>query len=197
MLQPSTVYRKSFGYDCNNKGCSGSARDQAGESGGRAMRQSKAPALIARIVFDIDICKGLPETVPATGSRRKSRDHRRPRSGRILPPCDIGSSSTRLRLGFLRRTRVHHHKLGWTRFRTTLPPQDDDPSLSSCHHLSGGAQGPDPVQALLQAGPPDAVQPLLAAAGTWCLVAADAGRAVLRRIAAKRANVVLSNIFIS
>jgi hypothetical protein len=58
--------------------------------------------LIARIVFDIDICKGLPETVPATGSRRKSRDHRRPRSGRILPPCDIGSSSTRLRLGFLR-----------------------------------------------------------------------------------------------
>jgi hypothetical protein len=29
------------------------------------------------------------------------------------------------------------------------------------HHLSGGAQGPDPVQALLQAGPPDAVQPPL------------------------------------
>ena len=67
-----------------------------------------------------------------------------------------------------------------------------------CHHLSGGAQGPDPVQALLQAGPPDAVQPPPAAEGTlWCLVAADAGRAVLRRIAAKRANVVLLNIFIS
>src|SRR6516162_873503 len=31
-------------------------------------------------------------------------------------------------------------------------------------HLSGGAQGPDPVQALLQAGPPDAVQPPPAAA---------------------------------
>src|SRR5215472_13709398 len=36
----------------------------------------------------------------------------------------------------------------------------------TCHHLSGGAQaggaqGPDPVQALLQAGPPDAVQPPL------------------------------------
>src|ERR1700720_2413415 len=63
------------------------------------------------------------------------------------------------------------------------------------HHLSGGAQGPDPVQALLQAGPPDAVQPPPAAGGTrWCLVAADAGRAVLRRIAAKRANVVLLNI---
>src|SRR5215831_13993973 len=52
--------------------------------------------LIARIVFDIDIYKGLLETVPATGSRRKSRDHLRPRSGRILPRCDIGSSSTRL-----------------------------------------------------------------------------------------------------
>jgi hypothetical protein len=65
------------------------------------------------------------------------------------------------------------------------------------HHLSGGAQGPDPVQALLQAGPPDAVQPPPAAEGTrWCLVAADAGRAVLRRIAAKSANVVLLNIFI-
>ena len=64
--------------------------------------------------------------------------------------------------------------------------------------VSGGAQGPDPVQALLQAGPPDAVQPPLAAEGTlWCLVAADAGRALLRRIAAKRANVVLLNIFIS
>ena len=34
------------------------------------------------------------------------------------------------------------------------------------HQLSGGAQGPDPVQALLQAGPPDAVQPPPAAAGT-------------------------------
>ena len=84
----------------------------------------KGTRLIARIVFDIDICKGLPERVPATGSRRKSRDHLPPRSGRILPPCDIGSSSTCLRLGFLRRTRVHHHKLGWTRFRTTLPLQE-------------------------------------------------------------------------
>jgi len=34
------------------------------------------------------------------------------------------------------------------------------------HHLSGGAQGPDPVQALLQAGPPDAVQPPPAAAAS-------------------------------
>ena len=34
------------------------------------------------------------------------------------------------------------------------------------HQLSGGAQGPDPVQALLQAGPPDAVQPPPAEAGT-------------------------------
>src|SRR5215471_11091900 len=32
------------------------------------------------------------------------------------------------------------------------------------HQLSGGAQGPDHVQALLQAGPPDAVQPPPAAA---------------------------------
>jgi hypothetical protein len=83
----------------------------------------RAPALIARIVFDIDICEGLPERVPATGSRRKSRDHLRSRSGCIPQPCGIGSSSTRLRLGFLRRTRVHHHKLGWTRFRTTFPLQ--------------------------------------------------------------------------
>jgi hypothetical protein len=74
---------------------------------------------------------------------------------------------------------------------------DDSRQRLTRHHLSGGAQGPDPVQALLQAGPPDAVQPPPAAEGTlWCLVAADAG-AVLRRIAAKRANVVLLNIFIS
>jgi len=72
----------------------------------------KGTALIARIVFDIDICKELPETVPATGSRRKSRGHLRPRSEYIPPPCGIGSSSTRLRLALLRRTRVHHHKLG-------------------------------------------------------------------------------------
>ena len=37
------------------------------------------------------------------------------------------------------------------------------------HHLSGGAQGPEPVQALLQAGPPDAVQPPAAAAGITLL----------------------------
>ena len=35
-------------------------------------RQRKAPALIARIVFYIDICKGLLETDPATGSNCKS-----------------------------------------------------------------------------------------------------------------------------
>ena len=71
----------------------------------------------ACVVFRI--CKGLPETVPAMGSRRKSRDHQRPRSGHIPQPCGIGSSSTRLRLGFLPRTRGHHHKHGRTRFRTT------------------------------------------------------------------------------
>jgi hypothetical protein len=97
---------------------------KAAGSGGQSLRQTKAPALIERIVFDIDICKGLSETVPATGSRRKSRDHLRPRSGRTPQPCGIGSSSTRLRLGFLRRTRVHHHKRGWARFRATLPLQE-------------------------------------------------------------------------
>src|SRR5262249_25898077 len=82
------------------------------------------PALVSNAPVAFDVCMRLSETDPATGSRRKSRDHLRPRSGRILPPCDIGSSSTRLRLGFLRRTKVHHHKLGWTRFRTMLPPQE-------------------------------------------------------------------------
>jgi len=39
-------------------------------------------------------------------------------------------------------------------------------------------KGPDPEQALLQAGPPDAVQPPPTAEGTlWCLVAADAENA--------------------
>jgi predicted acylesterase/phospholipase RssA len=71
----------------------------------------------ACVVFRI--CKGLPETVPAMGSRRKSRDHLRPRSEHIPQPCGIGSSSTRLRLGFLPRTRGHHHKHGRTRLRTT------------------------------------------------------------------------------
>jgi hypothetical protein len=107
-----------------------SASARAAGSGVQSLRQRKAPALIARSVFDIDICKGLPETVPATGSRRKSRDHLRPRSGRIPQPCGIGSSSTRLRLGFLLRTRGHHHKHGWTRFRATLPLQEQQYQLS-------------------------------------------------------------------
>ena len=93
-------------------------------------RLGLATALIARIVFDIYICEGLPERVPATGSRRKSRDHLRSRSGCIPRPCGIGSSSTRLRLGFLRRTRAHHHKLGWTRFRTTLSRQEQRYQIS-------------------------------------------------------------------
>ena len=84
----------------------------------------KGTRLIARIVFDIDICKGLPERVPATGSRRKSRDHLRSRSGCIPQPCGIGSSSTRLRLRFLLRTRGHHHKHRWTTFQTTLLLQE-------------------------------------------------------------------------
>ena len=37
------------------------------------------------------------------------------------------------------------------------------------HQLSGGAHGPDPVQALLQAGPPDAVQPPPPAVGITVL----------------------------
>jgi hypothetical protein len=37
------------------------------------------------------------------------------------------------------------------------------------HQRSGGAQGPDPEQALLQAGPPDAVQPPPTAAGVMTL----------------------------
>ena len=94
------------------------------ESRLQSLRWTKAPALIERIVFDIDICKGPSETVPATGSRRKSRDHLQPRSGRIPRPYGIGSSSTRLRLGFLRRTRAHRHKPGWTRFHTTMPLQE-------------------------------------------------------------------------
>jgi len=95
-----------------------------------ALRRTKAPALIEHIVFDIDIGKGLSETVPTTGLRRKSRDHLQPRSGRIPQPCGIGSSSTRLRLRFSRRTRVHHHKLGWTRFQTTLPLQERQYQMS-------------------------------------------------------------------
>jgi hypothetical protein len=94
--------------------------------------QRKAPVLIARIVFYIDI----PETVPATGSRRKSRDHPRPHSGRIPQLSGIGSSSTRLREGLSLSTRVHHHKLGWTRFRTTLPPQERRYQISISQRFS-------------------------------------------------------------
>jgi hypothetical protein len=48
---------------------------------------------------------------------------------------------------------------------------DDEPGEGNeaRHHLSGGAHGPDPVQALLQAGPPDAVQPAPAATGITML----------------------------
>jgi hypothetical protein len=72
----------------------------------------------------------LSETVPATGSKRKSRDYPQSRSGRIPQPSGIGSSSTRLRGWLSLSTRVHHHKLGWTRFRTTLPPQEQQYQLS-------------------------------------------------------------------
>jgi hypothetical protein len=109
---------------------------RAAGSGVQSFRQRRHPQPIARIVFDIDICKGLPETVPATGSRRKSRDHLRPRSGRTPQSCGIGSSSTRLRLGFLLRTRGHHHKLRRTRFQTTLPLQERRYQMSVSQRFS-------------------------------------------------------------
>jgi hypothetical protein len=64
----------------------------------------------ARDAFDI--CRGLPETDPATGSNCKSPDYRRSRSGGILLSCGIGSPSTRrLSRCLLLRTKGHHQKL--------------------------------------------------------------------------------------
>src|SRR5215472_16340784 len=48
----------------------------------------------------------------------------------ILVRGCLRRSSTRLRLRFSRRTRVHHHKLGWTRFQTTLPLQERQYQMS-------------------------------------------------------------------
>jgi hypothetical protein len=48
---------------------------------------------------------------------------------------------------------------GARRIAANIAPASGYTASDPRHHLSGGAQGPDPVHALLQAGPPDAVQP--------------------------------------
>jgi hypothetical protein len=60
-------------------------------------RQAPPLPLVSNPCVGFHICTELSETVPTAGSKRKSRDYLRPRSGRILQPCGIGSPSTRLR----------------------------------------------------------------------------------------------------
>jgi hypothetical protein len=98
---------------------------RAAGSGVPSLRQRRHPHFIARIVFDVDICKGPPETVLATDSNCKSRDYRRARSGRILPPCGIRNPTIRwLPRCLLLRTKGHRQKLGSATFQTTSPLQE-------------------------------------------------------------------------
>jgi hypothetical protein len=77
---------------------------------------------MASTVFDA--CKGLPETVQATGSNCKNRDCRRSRSGGILLSCGIGNPNIRPLPRYLSlRTMEHHQKLGRMKFPTTSPSQ--------------------------------------------------------------------------
>src|SRR5215469_12034404 len=107
--------------------CSG-ATDHGG--GKRVCSLDRSLASVSNGCAVSSVCMRLSETVPATGSKRKNLDYLQSRSARIPQLCGIGSSSTRLRAGLLLSTRVHHHKLGWMRFRTTLPPQEQQYQLS-------------------------------------------------------------------
>ena len=109
------------------RGC-GNTRSQLSGGGliARAASQcsprSVALVSIARGVSSV--CKGLPEMVPAMGSRCKSRDQPT-RSDSTLRTCGIGSPSTRrLFQGFSPRTREHRQKLGSVNFQTASPLQE-------------------------------------------------------------------------
>jgi len=76
---------------------------------GDVCRDPPRPISIARDVSWV--CKGVPEMVPAMGSRCKSRDQPT-RSDSTLRMYGIGSPSTLLLFGRLPRTRGRRQKLG-------------------------------------------------------------------------------------
>jgi hypothetical protein len=80
---------------------------------------------LVSVVFDA--CMRLPWRDQATGLDYKSRDCRRLHSGHILLPCGIGSPSKHLFRRYKLRTTAHRHRLGRTKYQTTLPPK-----LQSC-----------------------------------------------------------------
>ena len=82
-----------------------------------------------RVVFDA--CKRLCWSAPATGSNCKSRDYQQLHSEHTLPPCGIGNPSKHLFQGYRQRTRGRRHKLGRTKFRTTLPLRRQPHQLSA------------------------------------------------------------------
>jgi hypothetical protein len=62
--------------------------------------------------------------VPATGSSCKSRDYQRSHSDSMPRMCGIGSPSKHLFRCYRLRTRGHRHKLGRSKFQTTLRLQE-------------------------------------------------------------------------
>ena len=102
-------------------------------SGSLAMFAAILRAPISIAVDVSCVCKGLPEMVPAMGSRCKNRDYP-PKyylCGSSLRTSDTGSPNTRhLSRCLLPRTRGHRRKLGWSKFQTTSPLQEQRHQIS-------------------------------------------------------------------
>jgi hypothetical protein len=105
--------------------------------------RSDAPFSIADVVCDI--CKGLLERVPATGSNCKSRDYRRVccPNGSTRRMWGIGSPNTQCPYRCLSpRTKGHRQRHGLAKFQTTSPLQEQP-------HQTSVSQGFSAQQALL------------------------------------------------
>jgi hypothetical protein len=91
----------------------GTAVARAYESGAATRTNS-----LVGVVFDACIRPRWSER--ATSSNCKSRDYRRLHSEHIVLPFGIGSPSKHLFRRYRLRTRAHRHRLGRTKYRTTL-----------------------------------------------------------------------------
>jgi len=124
-LHPGRIPRQGF------KGAILTERTELVRAAWRYWRRSRAPISIARGVSGVG--KGLPEMVPATGSVCKSRDcpPKYCLCGSSLRTSDTGSPNTHHpdppRSA---RTRVHHHKLGWSKFQTMSSLQEQRHQMS-------------------------------------------------------------------
>jgi hypothetical protein len=125
-------------------------RVRSGHRGGVVVRaawrcspRSGALVSIARGVSGV--CKGLPETFPATGSNCKSRDYQRVccPSGSTPRMWGIGSPSTQCQCRYLSpRTKGHRQRHGLAKFQRTSPPQEQRHQTSASQGFSAQRHPP-------------------------------------------------------